>query len=180
MNIAQKTTFLRNHLGITSANFALRCGYSAPYLRQIETYKHIPDEEFLITVAKVFCISLDWLKDDTQGEAEFTSNNENVITPNQRVRMIRQETGLTLAEFAFKIGGDQATLSKIENGKNPLTLRMAKRIEKAYNVGSSWILYGEERNRYCPVGEEMIEYLKDHPDLRYEIRNRMDKEQTED
>lgn len=40
-------------------------------------------------------------------------------------------------------------------------------------VGDDWILTGNERNKYYPVNDEMIEFLKDHEDLRKELWQRI-------
>lgn len=59
--------------------------------------------------------------------------------------------------------------SCIENKGFTLTQRKAKIIGKVLEVGDDWILTGNERNKYYPVNDEMIEFLKDHEDLRKEL-----------
>ena len=36
-------------------------------------------------------------------------------------------------------------------------------------VGVEWLLHGEERNKDFPVDRKMVEWLKDHPEIREQI-----------
>ena len=49
-------------------------------------------------------------------------------------RGIRAKTGLTQQEVADKLGITQAEISKIESGKRAIGKRLAKRIEKAFEI----------------------------------------------
>lgn len=61
------------------------------------------------------------------------------------------------------------TISSLERGKSSITEATAKLIEKEYGVGLDWLYYGDEKARDYPIDDEMLKYLKAHPELRKEI-----------
>lgn len=71
-----------------------------------------------------------------------------------------------LVEFARVSGIIEGQLSCIENRGYTLTVRNAKIIGRVLKVGGDWILTGNDRNKFYPVNDEMIELLKYHEDVR--------------
>lgn len=75
----------------------------------------------------------------------------------ERLRLLRQEKGMTLAEVSSKSGVAQATLSRIENGHMTGTIKSHMRICEA--LGINLIdLYGSldaERSDFAAATEEM-------------------------
>ena len=63
---------------------------------------------------------------------------------NQRVKDLRGH--LSLKDFALPLGVSADSISKIETGKVGLSIDMAKKICKAYNVSIAW-LFGETDDR---------------------------------
>jgi len=60
----------------------------------------------------------------------------------ERIKIIRNNLGLTLDEFGEKIGLKKATLSKIENNLSGSTEQTIILICKEYNVNREWLLSG--------------------------------------
>lgn len=46
----------------------------------------------------------------------------------ERIRAARQETGLTQAQLARRLGVDQSLISRIESGQRPLTVDFLKEL----------------------------------------------------
>lgn len=61
----------------------------------------------------------------------------------ERIRALRKEKKLTLAEFADKIGLTAAAVSKIENGLSTPYGSTVKAISGAFCVSEKWIMTGE-------------------------------------
>lgn len=61
----------------------------------------------------------------------------------ERIRALRKEKNLTLAEFADKIGLTAAAVSKIENGLSTPYGSTVKAISGAFCVSEEWIMTGE-------------------------------------
>lgn len=177
MTIGERITLIRNTLGLTYGRMGSLCGYSGEYIKHVESGKSKPKAMFLESVSKSLHVNPEWLGGKCEvsmflvdfEEGSSLEKNEKGL----RIKSTRMEKGLSQAELAAKIRGTTKTVSDIENGKKEVTPRMALRLEKAFGVGSDWILYGDERNKECPVGDAMVEYLKNHPEDRKAIWNKM-------
>ena len=76
---------------------------------------------------------------------------------------------MTLKELSLLASITDAQLSLTENGHYRLKENRAEDIAEALEVGVEWLLYGEERNKHFPADRKMMEWLKDHPEVREEI-----------
>ena len=80
------------------------------------------------------------------------------MTPNERVKSIREKTGLSQAKFAYKLGIPSGIINNIELNKGRVTPEVAKKIEETFNINLRWTLYGEEteiikENQNVPIPE---------------------------
>ena len=87
----------------------------------------------------------------------------------KRLKKMRIEKGLTLKELSALVGLSYFQLSLIENGEYMLNEKRAVILGEALEVGVEWLLHGEERNKDFPVDRKMVEWLKDHPEIREQI-----------
>lgn len=60
-----------------------------------------------------------------------------------RIKALREATGLTQQEFADRMGMQRATLSKYEAGKNRPSTTAITLICRTYNVDETWLRTGE-------------------------------------
>lgn len=85
------------------------------------------------------------------------------MTPAQRMKHIRQRTGLSQAEFAFALGEKTSRINSIESGKQrKIPSDLAEKILKIFpepDISFKWILTGEEDSVY------MSNSLKDDIEL---------------
>lgn len=74
---------------------------------------------------------------------------------NERLRSIRKELGLSLANFGAPIGYNKTTVCRIEKGLPPYDGRAPERyivaISNAYNISRTWILSGEGEKNTAPA-----------------------------
>ena len=162
-------------------------------------------EKSLITICEKTGVDLDWLldfnseltdsivfkdpavnKDETdsidsadsivlKGEAEAEKAEK--TGAGERLKQLRSELGLSQDAFSKMIGISRAHLASIETGRNRLMPATAKQIEsRCEHGGAEWLLTGNERNRHYPVGDEMIEWLKEHQGVRKDIWIKMRKD----
>ena len=87
---------------------------------------------------------------------------------------MRIEKGLTLKELSDLVGLSDSQLCLIENGTSTLTEKRAVILGEALEVGIEWLLYGDQEKKYFPVNGKMIEWLKDHPEIREQIWKMME------
>ena len=92
----------------------------------------------------------------------------------KRLKQARLEKGLTLKELSDLVGLSDSQLCLIENGINKLAEKRAVILGEALDVGVEWLLHGEERNKAFPADRKMMEWLKDHPEIREQIWKMME------
>ena len=114
--------------------------------------------------------------------SEYEKGGEKGLsTPAKRLKSLRLELGLTQKEFAKSIDITQSNLASIEVGRSRLTKQIAMKIEERYeHAGAEWILAGNELNKDYPVGEKMIEWLREHPKARQKIWDWMNGPEAEE
>lgn len=66
------------------------------------------------------------------------------MTENERIRIIRKDHNLTLAEFGKRLGVGASTISMIESGKNAVSNQIRSAIIKEFNVNETWFRTGDE------------------------------------
>ena len=84
----------------------------------------------------------------------------------------REKRGWTQKELAEEVGVAQPVVSRLETGAK-LTEKQGRKLAEILEVGFDWLMEGDERNKYFPVDEKMIEWLKDHEEVREVLWKRM-------
>ncbi len=69
----------------------------------------------------------------------------------QRISNARNEAGLSTAEVARRIGRSQATISRIENGKQTLSLELLGAFARALNVPALSLVTDLPESGNCPI-----------------------------
>lgn len=72
----------------------------------------------------------------------FVKGGDDLINAGERVRLVREHFGLTMAEFGSKFGVTRASISNIENGNRGLTNQMLSSICKEFDVSEEWLKDG--------------------------------------
>lgn len=82
------------------------------------------------------------------------------MTPNERVRVVRDDLNLTVRDFAEKLGVQGSAISLIENGKRALTNQMIHSICCEYNINEEWLRFGKGKMKRSPDEFSLDEYAK--------------------
>ena len=91
----------------------------------------------------------------------------------ERIKAYRLGLGLSGTAFAREANIKQSNLLEIENGQQIITEKTARKIEERFEVGCDWIMYGIESEKDYPVSEKLIEWIREDPELRKELWERM-------
>lgn len=92
------------------------------------------------------------------------------MTPNDRVKNLRKELGLSQKSFGEKLGIKVSSVSAIENGVNKLTELMAKSICRTFNVDYFWLTEGADVDMFTAFPETIIDEVVEQFDLNKDDR----------
>lgn len=167
----KKIVELRNKLGLSRVAFAKDLGSSATQMKRMEIGTVIPDDEFIQKICSTYHVNPAYFTGevDIDDAVSVVRPEEKKKQVGKRLKKMRIEKGLTLKELSALVGLSYSQLSLIENGENNLTEKRAADIARVLHVGVEWLLYGKERNKHFPADRKMMEWLKDHPEIREEI-----------
>ena len=145
-------------------------------MARIEAGKVVLSDEFLQKICSTYHVNPSFFTGemDIDEAVSVVSPEEKKKQVGNRVKQLRIEKGLTLKELSERTGLSDSQLCLIENGTNKLAEKRAANIGEALEVGVEWLLHGEERNKFFPADHKMMEWLKDHPDVREKIWEMME------
>ena len=171
----EKIKELRKLLNLSLVAFSKPLGCSPTHIKRMEVGTVIPGEEFISKLCEVYHISPAYF-DGTVSieELDIKDQEEEKKEIGKRLKQARKEKGMTLKELSLLASITDAQLSLTENGHYRLKENRAEDIAEALEVGVEWLLYGEERNKHFPADRKMMEWLKDHPEIREEIWKMME------
>ncbi|MCD8397386.1 MAG: helix-turn-helix transcriptional regulator [Lachnospiraceae bacterium] len=166
-----KVRELRENLGLGRTVFGAKIGCSYQQIQRIEDGTVSISDEIIRKICSEYGVSEEWFVGERTETQQLEDRGE---LQRRRMRLAYEESGLTQREFAEKTHTATSMLGDVLAGKRQLTIRYAKKIEEALDVGADWLLYGDEDAKECPLSDEMTSYIKKHPELRKEIREKME------
>ena len=172
----KKIVELKDKLGLSRASFARALDISPSQMARIEAGKVVLSDEFLQKICSTFHVNPGYFEGTVEVDeaVKVVSMEEEMKQVGKRLKQARSEKGLTLKELSALVGLSYSQLCLIENGTNKLSEKRAVIIGEALEVGVEWLLHGEERNKHFPADRKMLEWLKDHPEVREEIWKMME------
>lgn len=172
----KKIVELKNKLGLSRASFARALDISPSQMARIEAGKVVFSDEFLQKICSTFHVNPGFFEGTVEVDeaVKVVSLEEEMKQVGKRLKQARLEKGLTLKELSKMIDLSDSQLCLIENGTNKLAEKRAANIGEALEVGVEWLLHGKERNKHFPADRKMMEWLKDHPDVREQIWEMME------
>ena len=172
----KKIVELRNKLGLSRASFARALDISPSQMARIEAGKVVLSDEFLQKICSTFHVNPAYFEGTVEVDeaVKVVSLEEEMKQVGKRLKQARLEKGLTLKELSKMIDLSDSQLCLIENGTNKLSEKRAVNLGEALEVGVEWLLHGKERNKAFPADRKMMEWLKDHPEVREQIWKMME------
>lgn len=147
-------------------------------MRRIEIGEVVVNEELIRKICSTYHVNPAYFEGTVDiGEAvRVVDQEEKKKEVGKRVKQVRLENGMTLKELSGLIGLSDSQLCLIENGEYKLTEKRAKQIGEVLRVGVQWLLNGDEKNKDFPVDGKMVEWLKEHPEIRQELWKKIEEE----
>lgn len=172
----KKIVELKDKLGLSRASFARALDISPSQMARIEAGKVVLSDEFLKKICSTIHVNPGYFEGTVEVDeaVKVVSLEEEMKQVGKRLKQARSEKGLTLKELSELVGLSDSQLCLIENGTNKLSEKRAANIGEALEVGVEWLLHGKERNKHFPADRKMMEWLKDHPEIREEIWKMME------
>ena len=172
----KKIVELKDKLGLSRASFAKALDISPSQMARIEAGKVVLSDEFLQKICSTFHVNPGYFEGTVEVDeaVKVVSMEEEMKQVGKRLKQARSEKGLTLKELSALVGLSYSQLCLIENGTNKLSEKRAVILGEALEVGVEWLLHGKERNKHFPADRKMMEWLKDHPEIREQIWKMME------
>ena len=172
----KKIVELKAKLGLSRASFAKALDISPSQMARIEAGKVVLSDEFLQKICSTFHVNPAYFEGAVEVDeaVKVVSPEEEMKQVGKRLKQARSEKGLTLKELSKRVDLSDSQLCLIENGTNKLAEKRAANIGEALEVRVEWLLHGEERNKFFPADHKMMEWLKDHPEIREQIWKMME------
>ena len=167
---------IREYYGLSQAQFAQKIKMSPGYISNVETGRCNISVKTINVICEVFPINEDWL---TNGEGKmFTEESEeHPVDKNgiaYRVKTVRIQTGLTQEEFGKRIGYSKMQIHAVEKGKVTPSNQFLEKIVREFKLNNDWMFrgVGSMEPKESGVDEQLINWLKEHPEVVRELRIR--------
>ena len=131
----------------------------------------------LQTVSSIFGVNYEWLKTGkgymfVSGEEKSAVDKEKM---GERIKNVRKRSGLTQEEFADRIGFHKNQVHYVEVGKSYPSDDFLWKVSSRFNISIDWLKTGTGDMAVEPidrVDEELINWLRQHPEVVNELRAR--------
>lgn len=132
---------LRENLGLSQKEFGEMLGLAQTSYSNYEGGKSAVPSDVLEVLYKKVGVSIDWL---VAGDGQMYRNDairsENI---NDRLRKVRENTGLSQYKFAEVFNLPQSTYAQYEKGGRSVPNDLIARLQVQYNLNLNWFFSGE-------------------------------------
>ncbi len=173
--VARRLLQARREVQLTQKRIGDMIGYSGATVCQNE-HSFQSGQKYLDAFCKALRVDPEWVLKGGSDSVKRTVQNQ--ATAADRFSQIRRERELTPVTMGRMIGVSGAQVSAMESGKMPIPEKVMERVETNLGYGREWLIFGDETQKYWPMNSRMIRYLKDHPQKRQEIWERIREEEN--
>lgn len=162
------------HCALSQGQFAKKINKSTSFVSTVETGRCGISSSTFDTICNVFGVNDEWLR---TGSGEMLASPMAAVdksTIGNRMKDVRNRSGLTQAEFGEKIGFHKNQVYNVEAGKSIPSEDYISSVAAKFQVSVSWLKTGEgEMDTGIPeVDDRLLQWLKKNPDVIRELRIR--------
>lgn len=175
---SKKIRALRLYLNMSMSEFAKETGLSTTHISRLEKGIIEPGESVLKKISMAFNVDEKYFtsemseNDVEKAVGDITSKDG--LTVGTRLKMLREQRGMTQQMLADKAGCLQSLITDVERGKRKLTDEKAEKIADALRMGVEYLLYGDETKKSYPVNKRLISWLWERTEIRRELWEQLD------
>ena len=171
-----KFTVLREYYGLSQAQFAQKINVSPGFIANVEAERANVSDRTIDAVCRAFPIRREWLVDG-EGEMFIEEHRQDPVDKKgmgNRVKAVRQDAELTQEEFAKRIGYSKIQIHSVEREKVIPSNQFLDKVAKEFAVSYEWLMTGKGQRKVSedPVDDRLIAWLREHPEIARELRNR--------
>ena len=171
---------VRKHFGLSQAQYAGRINRSPGFISNVETGRSDVSGETLAMVCSVFSVNEEWLRTGTGDMLSDKKPAVDLAGIGKRVKEVRRLADLSQKQFGEKIGYSKMHIYYVENGKSIPSDSFLSNVARVFRIDRAWLLTGEgacgfgayEKPVADPVDEDLINWLRQNPDVAMELRKR--------
>ena len=171
-----KTRFkqIRAHYGLSQAQFAQKLNMSPGFISNVETGRSDISDATVHSICEAFNVNEEWLRNGSGEMLSAAPPPANKETAGGRVKTVRKRERLTQQQFADRIGYSKMQVLFVEKGTVTPSNSFLEKIAAVFAVSYDWLLSGEGDVDADPgkLDEELIAWLRKHPEVVREIRER--------
>ena len=164
---------IRKHYALTQEQFAKKIGKTSGFISNIENGRCGLSDSTIQSICSTFGINGEWLR--TGNGSMFIEAGEKEAVDKtsigNRVREVRNRSGLTQAEFGERIGFHKNQVYNIETGKSIPSENFLSSVSREFKVGMDWLVTGRDDLK-DPVDDKLIDWLRRNPEIARELRIR--------
>lgn len=172
----EKVRALEKYLHLTRNEFGRRMGMPPASAGQLE--KRLDEENIIGRICRTYRVNPAYFT-DAMTAADVARAVPEEMEPGaavRRLRNVREMRGLNQTELAKKMGMSQQLISAVEGGERRMSAAFAGKAAEVLDVGTDYLLCGDENRRDNPVNETMVRWLWNHAAWREKIRQEMRRE----
>ncbi len=179
--LIQSLRVLRESLGFSLNAFGRGIGYTGKQIGRYEKGIAPISDKVIEKIVLAYGVNPDYFKFTVSGEPTVPLEKA-VSVPDYekekrkiaaRIKERRIECGLTQTALAKLCEFTAPNISLIERCEITVTTATAGKLAAALEVGTDWILKGNQSRRNYPVEGKMLEWLWEHEEIRKELWERM-------
>ena len=171
-----KTRFkqIRAYYGLSQAQFAQKLNMSPGFISNVETGRSDISDATVHAICEAFNVNEDWLRNGTGEMLSAAPAPADKETAGSRVKTVRKRERLTQQQFADRIGYSKMQVLFVEKGTVTPSNGFLEKVAAVFAVSYDWLMSGEGDIDADPgkLDDELIAWLRKHPEVVREIRER--------